>query len=223
MQTFFKKASGLPQYINMLEDLQKQALRMDRNDPITDQTILGLAEADILANAQYPRLEEDWSRVPAANKNWQEWTRLALLEYERVETRLAAQGGANSFGGAPQQAAAAATMPIAGRTRSAVQPVAHRTRANDEPEEPPMLGGDGLSPDAMAEIEAALDNFACAARSDQDSLAELVRSNAALVRTNEKLVAKAAKAGGAGAQSARPASENGKINKPTCPDPVGSG
>ena len=86
-------------------------------------------------------------------------------------------------------------MPIAGRTRSAVQPVAHRTRANDEPEEPPMLGGDGLSPDAMAEIEAALENFACAARSDQDSLAELVKSNAALVRANERLVTETAKSG----------------------------
>ena len=54
MQTCFKKASGLPQYINMLEDLQKQVLRMDRNDPITDQTILGLTEADVLSSAQFP-------------------------------------------------------------------------------------------------------------------------------------------------------------------------
>ncbi len=68
MQTFFKKASGLPQYIIMLEDLQKQALRMDRNDPITDQMILGLAEADVLSSAQYPCLEEDWSRLPVASK-----------------------------------------------------------------------------------------------------------------------------------------------------------
>ena len=137
----------------MLEDLQKQALRMDRNDPITDQTILGLAEADVLSSAQYPRLEEDWSRVPAVNKIWREWKRLALLEYERVEARLAAQGGANSFGGATNQATAA-TEPVASRTRSAVQPVAHRTRATDEPDEPPVPGGDGLGPDAMAGIEA---------------------------------------------------------------------
>ena len=40
MQTFFHTAEGLPQYINMLEDLQKQALRIDPNDPITDTTIL---------------------------------------------------------------------------------------------------------------------------------------------------------------------------------------
>ncbi len=35
----------------MLEDLQKQALQMVWNDPITDQTILRLAEADVLASA----------------------------------------------------------------------------------------------------------------------------------------------------------------------------
>ena len=46
----------------------------------------------------------------------------------------------------------------------------------------------------MAEIEAALDNFACATWADTESMAELIKSNAALVLTNERLAAEAAKA-----------------------------
>ena len=49
------------------------------------------------------------------NQNWAEWKRLALEEYDRIQTRLAAQGGANSFGGSIN---AAAKGPVAGRTRS---------------------------------------------------------------------------------------------------------
>ena len=92
MQIYFKKASGLPQYINMLVDLQKRALRINRNDPITDATILGLAVADVMKSGQHPRLEEDYSHTAPANKTWAEWQRLALKEFKCVETWLAAQG-----------------------------------------------------------------------------------------------------------------------------------
>ena len=59
MQTYFQTAEDPPQYINMLEDLQKQALRIDPNDPVTDATILSLAVTDVLKSGKYSRLKDD--------------------------------------------------------------------------------------------------------------------------------------------------------------------
>ena len=52
-------------------------------------------------------MEEDLSRVAKANKSWAAWKRMALKEFKQVEARLAAQGGANSFGGAAANCCAA--------------------------------------------------------------------------------------------------------------------
>ena len=169
MQTFFHTAEGLPQYINMLEDLQKQALRIDPNDPITDTTILKMAIADVLKSGQYPKLEDAWSLiVNPALRTWDAWKLLAIAEYDREEIRRAAKGGANTFGGAANATNTANTATFE--------------------EQPPPAGGDGLlHPAALAEMEAALDNFANAARTDNDTVAELTSSIRVLTRNNENL------------------------------------
>ena len=41
-----------------------------------------------------------------------------------------------------------------------------------------------------------MDNWACAARADQNSMGELIKSNAALVRANKRLAAEVTKSGG---------------------------
>ncbi len=156
---------------------------MDKNDSITDQTILGLAEADILSSAQYPRLKEDWPGPLAASKAWAEWKHLALIKHKCVETHLAAQWEP-IFSGEP---------PIRQHSPIKRQPPPQRqcTMAAIHP-----LPGNSLGTDVMAKIKAAFNNFSCAARSDTDSMAELVKSNVALICTNKKLVAKAANVGG---------------------------
>ena len=189
MQTYFENVTSLPQYINMLEDLQKKALRIDRNDPITEATILTMAVTDVIKSGQFPRLEEDWTRVPPPGQTWQEWKRLALAEYERVEARLAAQGGGNSFGGAANMAANPPGTDDDGASNPAPSSVG-MTGA------PTRAHGNGLDADALSEIESALDNFACAARTEQDAMAELIKSNAALVAANQKLTDEVIKAGG---------------------------
>ncbi len=95
-----------------------------------------------------------------------------------------------------EQPGGAANQAAAMTEESAVAAAAAATMSRGNSNNSSTLSGGGLGNDAMAEIEAALDNFACAARSDTDSMAELVKSNAALVQTNEKLAAEAAKAGG---------------------------
>ena len=53
------KAGNLPKYVNMLEDLQKQALCIDLKDPIPNRTAMKLTALNFMKSDQYPRLEED--------------------------------------------------------------------------------------------------------------------------------------------------------------------
>ena len=57
MQHYHLKVEGIPEYINMLEDAQKQARRAGR--AIADETLLFFASTAMLTTDRYPSTNDD--------------------------------------------------------------------------------------------------------------------------------------------------------------------
>ena len=58
MQRYHLEVEGIPEYINMLEDAQRQAGRVGRT--IADETLLIFASTEILTSDKFPRANDDW-------------------------------------------------------------------------------------------------------------------------------------------------------------------
>ena len=58
MQLYHLKVKGIPEYINMLEDAQRQAERAGRM--IADETLLLLASTTKLTSERFPRANDNW-------------------------------------------------------------------------------------------------------------------------------------------------------------------
>ena len=63
MQTYYKQADGIPQYITLLEDAQKKAKRAQM--PIADSELVMLASAAVLAVQHFPHKVDDWEGLSA--------------------------------------------------------------------------------------------------------------------------------------------------------------
>ena len=102
-------AEGIPEYINMLEDAQRQALRIDENNPITDASVLVIATSAFLKDNRFPRTSEDWEDLPSNQKTWDTWKTMYKAAQGRERIRVKAAGGTNSFGGSNEGSANAAS------------------------------------------------------------------------------------------------------------------
>ena len=58
MQLYHLELEGIPEYINMLEDAQKQAGRDGRT--IADETLLLFATTAMLTTERFPITNDDW-------------------------------------------------------------------------------------------------------------------------------------------------------------------
>ena len=58
IQRYHLKVKGIPEYINMLKDAQRQAGRAGRT--ITDKTLLLFASTSMLTSERFPRADDDW-------------------------------------------------------------------------------------------------------------------------------------------------------------------
>ena len=58
MQHYHLEVERIPEYINMLEDAQRQAGRAGR--VISDETILLFASMAMLTSERFPRANDDW-------------------------------------------------------------------------------------------------------------------------------------------------------------------
>ena len=154
-------AEGIPEYINMLEDAQRQALRIDENNPITDASVLVIATSAFLKDNRFPRTSEDWEDLPSNRKTWATWKTMYKAAQGRERIRVKAAGGTNSFGGNNEGGANAAV-------------------------EPPNSDEVAAS---VGDLEACFDNLANAAKVERTTLDELVKNNAALTTANSDLVA----------------------------------
>ena len=58
MQSYHLEVEVIPEYINMLEDAQRQAGRAGQT--ITDETLLLFASTAMLTSERFPRANDDW-------------------------------------------------------------------------------------------------------------------------------------------------------------------
>ena len=58
MQRYHLEVEGIPEYINMLEDAQRQAGRAGR--AISDKNLLLFASTAMLASERFPRANDAW-------------------------------------------------------------------------------------------------------------------------------------------------------------------
>ena len=58
MQRYHLKVKGIPEYVNMLEDAQKQAVRSIFT--IADETLLLFASISMLTTERFMRKNNDW-------------------------------------------------------------------------------------------------------------------------------------------------------------------
>ncbi len=83
MHNYYTQANGIPQYINMLEDAQKKAMRAGM--PIANVELVMMASAAVLAAQHFPRKVDDWEGLPSASCTWTAWKtafRLAHVKHQ---------------------------------------------------------------------------------------------------------------------------------------------
>jgi hypothetical protein len=68
MHGYYAQADGIPQYIIMLEEAQKEAKRAGM--PIADIELVMMALAAVLAVQHFPRKVNDWEGLPGNSRSW---------------------------------------------------------------------------------------------------------------------------------------------------------
>lgn len=154
-------APGIPEYINMLEEGQRQSQRIDATNPITDATLLTIATGAMLKTKQFPRANEDYERLKRAEKTWDGWK--IIYKRAQEDARVTQVAAGDNFAGAVVPPPAPAQQQSGGA-------------------QPSDSGA------TWEDVDAALTNLANAARAQAGGADELVKSNAVLTATNAELV-----------------------------------
>ena len=96
MKTYHEEMEGIPQYINKLEDAQKQSNRA--GNPITDPTLLLFAASAMLRTHRFPRVNEIWEDLPGADRTWARWKSIYRKAKLAEKVNKTAQGGQDHYG-----------------------------------------------------------------------------------------------------------------------------
>ena len=90
MQTYHEDMEGNPEYINKLEDSQKQSTRV--GNPITDPTLLLFAANAMLHTNRFPRANKSWEELPGADRTWARWKAIYQKADMAKKVKKTAQG-----------------------------------------------------------------------------------------------------------------------------------
>ena len=71
LQHYHLDVEGIPEYINMLKDAQRQAGRAGR--AISDETLLIFASLAMLTSKRFPRENDAWEDRAEVDKTWAAW------------------------------------------------------------------------------------------------------------------------------------------------------
>ena len=96
MSKYYKGVPDVPEYIQMVKDAQRKAAQIGL--PVTDQTLLILASAALLAAYTFPRTTYDWEERNPADKTWTTWKTAYLGAHKGWVNCLRATGRANNLG-----------------------------------------------------------------------------------------------------------------------------
>ena len=111
MQRYHLEVEGIPEYITILKDAQRQAGREGRT--ITDDTLLLFASTAMLTNERYPRANDDWEDRSERDRRLA--TRKLSYKQAHAKARVKAQAtdGSAKFGAANSAACQeAAHLPL---------------------------------------------------------------------------------------------------------------
>ena len=98
IQRYHLKVEGIPEYINMLEDAQKQAGRAGRT--ISNETFLLFATTAMLTTKRFMRANEDCEDRAESNKTWKNWKESYKKAHTKARIKAQANKGTVKFGAA---------------------------------------------------------------------------------------------------------------------------
>ena len=153
---------GHPEYINLLEDAQRQADRVGRK--IVDETLLLFASASMLTSERFQRENDDWEDRAERNKTWAKWKTAYKQAHEKARVKAQANDGSVKFGAA---------------NSAACQETANPHLENQLEKD----GGD------LKTLEGYFDNLVAAAVNKKGVLQQLVLNNTTLSTSNDSLMA----------------------------------
>ena len=173
MNHYYEATTGIPEYINKLEDAQKKAQRA--NVPIADSTLVAIATASVMASQQYPRTDDVWDDLSPKERTWTKWKTTYTQAYNKALIRKKSTAGTPQFGSAQ-------LTPI---VHDSSQHSPHQ-RHNTEDEYSNTLVHPHTAPPPY-------DHSASVATPTSNVLDTLVHTNEQLTKTNAELTATVAK------------------------------
>jgi hypothetical protein len=91
MMQYCMQADGIPQFIIMMEDVQKKAKWA--SVPIVNIKLVMMALVAVLAAQHFPCEVNDWEGLPATSRTWQVWKVAFLLAHLKRQCQLQALRG----------------------------------------------------------------------------------------------------------------------------------
>ena len=98
MQRYHLKFEGIPEYINILEDAQRQADRAERT--IADETLLLFASNNMLTSERFPCANDDWEERAERDNTWSQWKSACKRAHSKARVKAQANDGSVKFGAA---------------------------------------------------------------------------------------------------------------------------
>ena len=132
MQCYHLEVEGIPKYINMLDDAQRQSGRAGRT--IADKTKLLFSSTAMLTSERFPRANNDWEDRAERNKTWEKCKNAYKQSHAKSQVKAQANNGSIKFGAANSAARQETAILISwqnSRTRSATS-----SQSRDNPPTP---------------------------------------------------------------------------------------
>ena len=161
MQRYHLEVEGIPEYINMLENAQRQAGRAGR--AISDDTLPLFASTAMLTSERFPRANDAWEDRAEPDKTWAAWKLAYNQAHAKARVKAQAHEGSTKFGAA----------------NSASRP---------EDQLPLDTQHEGASANINT-LKGYFTNLSAAATKEKELLNQLVLNNTTLTNSNESLVA----------------------------------
>ena len=92
---YYVQVDSIPQFIVMMEDVQKKAKRAGM--PIGDVKLVMMASAAVLAAQHFPREVDDWKGLPAVDRTKRAWKVAFRLAHLKRKANCRHLGGANRW------------------------------------------------------------------------------------------------------------------------------
>ena len=96
MQRYHLEVEGIPKYINILEDAQRQSGRAGQT--IADETLLLFATTVMLTTEIFPRANDDWEERAEQDNTWLQWKQAYKKANAKARIKSQANEGTVKFG-----------------------------------------------------------------------------------------------------------------------------